>query len=974
MAEQFEVKILVDLEVDNAAQSAVNQTLNQLRQGTTGLDGEINKVQNRLNGAQRSQKAFNAELSTTRYALYDVSSTLTMTGAALLGLSVATVGVAIAWERDFAQVVRTTGVTGDAVQELRGELVDLAQTMPLAFGDISEIATLAGQLGVAQDRVGSFTETVAKFSAVTDLSVEDSATAFGRLDALLPDVQGNYEALGSSIAKVGVESVATESQIVNITTQISSMASMAGLTADQVVGLSGALASVGAAPELSRGTITRVFTQMQKAISNGGKSLEGFAKIAGVSSDEFASAFGTEKFGPIFQKFIAGLDDTAKTGGNANKALADLGITSVRDVPLLLRLATAHDVLDQSMANAKKGMEEGTELNRQYGIISETTAAKLQVLSNNFMALLDAIGSANLGPLGDIIDGLSGFLGFLTDMASTEIGGGILGIVTVLTGLVGVLGIAGGAMALFGASSIGMQQALIGITTTAPKASAMILGTGTASAVASGEMKAATVSAKLLGTALKALSLVGILLVLPDAIGLVGDAIANLKYDLGGMEKTSDAAFSRLLDNTDSLIEKLGETDFTAGVTRALSGLSSDTVLQDLKLVDEEIANMANSGNIEGAREKFTQLQAAWEASGGSASMFKTAFTDANNALKDTGPSATQAASGAEVMQQALDGIQQEASATQEALDALRDAILNFGNTSISAEQASINLQRALNDMAAAAEADGASLGGTNAESLALKQSYIDTDKAARDAAIAMIENGSSADEATAAYMDQRQAIINSRIAKGEDAAAAEAWADKVLGSSGEAKAAIKAYSDEVNRVPATKNTTLTNNAQIAANHTAAYVSLLNQIPGYRETVINQVWRQTGAPRGEVGAAYNAAGGYITGPGTGTSDSIPSWLSNGEYVIKASAVDKYGVAMMNAINSGRMPKFAGGGSVGSVPQGATGGFGMGVTELGPKTMKSLAREVAVNVMLDDVSISRAAQRGDRKRRSMGDLN
>lgn len=58
----------------------------------------------------------------------------------------------------------------------------------------------------------------------------------------------------------------------------------------------------------------------------------------------------------------------------------------------------------------------------------------------------------------------------------------------------------------------------------------------------------------------------------------------------------------------------------------------------------------------------------------------------------------------------------------------------------------------------------------------------------------------------------------------------------------------------------------------------------------------------------------HATGGYITGPGTGTSDSIPAWLSNGEYVMRAAAVRKYGVSFMHRINQNR---FAKGGVVGS---------------------------------------------------------
>lgn len=58
-----------------------------------------------------------------------------------------------------------------------------------------------------------------------------------------------------------------------------------------------------------------------------------------------------------------------------------------------------------------------------------------------------------------------------------------------------------------------------------------------------------------------------------------------------------------------------------------------------------------------------------------------------------------------------------------------------------------------------------------------------------------------------------------------------------------------------------------------------------------------------------------ATGGYITGPGTGTSDSIPAMLSNGEYVLRSAAVDRIGIGTLNAMNAGAVPHFADGGSV-----------------------------------------------------------
>ena len=50
-----------------------------------------------------------------------------------------------------------------------------------------------------------------------------------------------------------------------------------------------------------------------------------------------------------------------------------------------------------------------------------------------------------------------------------------------------------------------------------------------------------------------------------------------------------------------------------------------------------------------------------------------------------------------------------------------------------------------------------------------------------------------------------------------------------------------------------------------------------------------------------------AAGGLVTGPGTATSDSIPARLSAGEYVVRAAAVRRVGVAFLDALNGLREP-------------------------------------------------------------------
>ncbi|WP_177323202.1 phage tail length tape measure family protein [Burkholderia multivorans] len=57
---------------------------------------------------------------------------------------------------------------------------------------------------------------------------------------------------------------------------------------------------------------------------------------------------------------------------------------------------------------------------------------------------------------------------------------------------------------------------------------------------------------------------------------------------------------------------------------------------------------------------------------------------------------------------------------------------------------------------------------------------------------------------------------------------------------------------------------------------------------------------------------HRASGGPISGPGTGTSDSIPAMLSNGEFVVNAASTKKYR-SLLESINSGHMAHFATGG-------------------------------------------------------------
>lgn len=69
-----------------------------------------------------------------------------------------------------------------------------------------------------------------------------------------------------------------------------------------------------------------------------------------------------------------------------------------------------------------------------------------------------------------------------------------------------------------------------------------------------------------------------------------------------------------------------------------------------------------------------------------------------------------------------------------------------------------------------------------------------------------------------------------------------------------------------------------------------------------------------GKSKGGIIRGYSS-GGNVVG-GSGTKDDVPAMLSAGEYVIRKSAVNKYGAGLLGMINGGMIPKFGAGGFLG----------------------------------------------------------
>ena len=109
-----------------------------------------------------------------------------------------------------------------------------------------------------------------------------------------------------------------------------------------------------------------------------------------------------------------------------------------------------------------------------------------------------------------------------------------------------------------------------------------------------------------------------------------------------------------------------------------------------------------------------------------------------------------------------------------------------------------------------------------------------------------------------------------------------------------------------------------------------------------------------------------ASGGHVRGAGTGRSDSILARLSNGEFVMRADAVKKYGTNLLNNMNGMNLPKFADGGVVGSVAGMQQQQQNIGTLQFNLPSGDSFSVDVAGTSEID--SLHRAALKFGRTRR------
>lgn len=341
------------------------------------------------------------------------------------------------YESNIANIKR---VVTDLSENTIAELKKIAIETGTAFGDVSEYATFAGALGLAETEVASFTETMLKLNTATGGAFggeegAKSVVVFLNALGLAIDEAENF---GSAIAVVGDKYADIGDETLKIATAMSGISTIAKVNQYDLIGLAGVMANLGLSGEAATSGITRAFVQVEKAISGSAKGLDDFAEACDMTSKEFIKAWSEKPLetfmtfvdslkGDIFADINKSIDtssekvkkyadllgmsaetfkgewvkdaekvfdmladkiaDMDEEGTSAIATLTGVKLNSIRTIQTLLRLAGQGQEVANAVQLANDAWNENTALQSKANGIYDTTEKKLQGLFESLKQL-----------------------------------------------------------------------------------------------------------------------------------------------------------------------------------------------------------------------------------------------------------------------------------------------------------------------------------------------------------------------------------------------------------------------------------------------------------------------------------------------------------------------------------------------------------------------------------------------------------
>jgi TP901 family phage tail tape measure protein len=871
--------------------------------------------------ARERARAEEERLRRQRDAMQDVGQGATAMGLAIAGGLLLSAKAAIEWETAWAGVTKTVDGTASQMQGLEDQLRGMAMTLPISHKELAGVAEAAGQLGIKREAIAGFTKTMVDLGVSTNLSAEDAATGIAQMMNVMQTAPANVGRFGAALVALGNDGASTEREILDMSQRLSGAGRLIGASESGVLALANAMASVGIQSELGGGAMSRTLQHIYTAVKTAGPELAGFARIAGMSANQFATSFEQKPMEAV-NAFIGGLGRIKDSGGNVIQALDGVHIKGTQNLQVLLRLAGAGDLLSHSLDVGSAAWDRNTALTDEAAKRYDTVASKLKVLKNNAFDLAIQIGDVLLPIIVDMTEAGQNVIGFFQSMP-----GPVREVSVVLVGLGGALGLVGGALLLTAPRIVATRTALQTLAATAMWTNLQARMLGMTRYVGGPWVAAFGLATLAIGAlALKHKTAHRPIEDLTEAIkadtGALGDntreAIVNRLQKQGALDLADKYRISTQ-DLTDATMDN---ADAQARVNTAIATARGDAPAR-MQQLRELIATSRDLGTVQKAQFELQHLgnsktmidldalSAAVNANAGDTRKATAADQQRAGALGKVGDAAAGASGGTGKLAGAMKGLAAEAGFTEANLKKLNSELSELLSDSFDAEKATIDYRDQLAALAQQIR-DARDAGKGHAASLDAQTA------AGRD----NIKSVMSLVEAQIKRLEQDSKVATSTEEISRKAKQYKRDLEDQLVAMGLSREGARRYTDVLLQVPAIVKTNIQVDTGTAmkkvADFTADYNTMLNRIKdkqvridlGVSDAAYKILTKNSYGLAGEDAAHANravqrgfAVGGAVQGPGGPTEDAIPAWLSNGEYVINAAATARHR-DLLDSINAG----------------------------------------------------------------------
>lgn len=583
---------LSDLEnAEEKNTTAIKKKRNELTNAELKLENynkRIKDIESQLHNTGKKIEEFGTKVENVGGKIEKAGKKMSAFSGAIGAALVASAKGAIDFESAFTGVEKTVDGTEEQMAELKQGIRDMAKEIPSTTTEISAVAEAAGQLGIQTENILDFTKVMIDLGNSTNLSAEEAASSLAKFANVTKMNAKDYDRLGSTIVALGNNFATTEADIVSMATRLAATGELTGLSQSQILSLATAMSSVGIEAEAGGSAMSKLLKKIQVATETGGKDLEDFAKVAGMSTTDFKKAFEKDAASAL-SSFISGLNDTERNGKSAVAVLDDMGLTEVRLSNTILSLANASGVMNKAVKLGNEAWQDNSALTNEANKRYQTLKSKIQIMVNKIKDLGITFGNKLMPVVEKVtkkIEELTKWVSNLTDEQVEwilKIAGAVVALGPLLTILGKVTSTVGGVIKGIGifTQSIGVMSGTVTSTSAAVNGLASVLSAIT--------------------------SPVGIAVA---AIGLVTGAVLLMTKSARDAEKDTKEAFNNIgtaasdfVTGIDSAQSHLGEFNRTLFVTSE----EQQKLQQEMDEVQQGITTICRTASDE--RRGYTQKE-----------------------------------------------------------------------------------------------------------------------------------------------------------------------------------------------------------------------------------------------------------------------------------------------------------------------------------------------------------------------------